>query len=101
MTESLEDDEKQEVQRRVRPWKTIIKKPERIAEIAKDIAKDFREKVEPNGFKAQVVGIDKEACVLYYNELINNGFDPSEIQVVFQKQPKKVKKGTIFLKTII
>lgn len=89
LTESLEDDEKQDVQRRVRPWKTIIKKPERIAEIAKDIAKDFREKVEPNGFKAQVVGIDKEACVIYYNKLIENGFDPSEIQVVFSKTAKE------------
>ncbi|MBS0646991.1 MAG: type I restriction endonuclease subunit R [Verrucomicrobia bacterium] len=89
LTESLEEDEKQEVQRRVRPWKTIIKKPERIAEIAKDIAKDFREKVEPNGFKAQVVGIDKEACVMYYDELLKNGFDPSEIQIVFSKTAKE------------
>ena len=89
LTESLEDDEKQKVQRRVRPWKTIIKKQERISGIAKDIAKDFREKVDPNGFKAQVVGIDKEACVLYYNELIKNGFNPSEIQVVFSKTAKE------------
>lgn len=89
LTESLEDDERQEVQRRVRPWKTIIKKPERIAAIAKDITKDFREKVEPNGFKAQIVGIDKEACVLYYNALITNGFDPSEIQIVFSKTAKE------------
>ena len=77
------------MQRRVRPWKTIIKKPERIAEIAADIAKDFREKVEPNGFKAQVVGIDKEACVMYYNELLENGFEPSEIQIVFSKTAKE------------
>lgn len=89
LTESLEEEEKQEVQKRVRPWKTIIKKPERIAEIAKDIAKDFKEKVAPNGFKAQVVGIDKEACVLYYNELIKNGIDPSEIQIVFSKTAKE------------
>jgi len=89
LTESLEDDEKQEVQRKVRPWQAVIKKPERIAGIAKDIAIDFRGKVDPNGFKAQVVAIDKEACVFYYNELISNGFDPSEIQIVFSKTAKE------------
>lgn len=92
LTESLEEEEKKEVQKRVRPWKAVIKKPKRIASIAKDIAKDFREKVEPNGFKAQVVAIDKEACVLYYNSLIEEGFDPSEIQIVFSKAAKESKE---------
>ncbi|MBQ9213613.1 MAG: type I restriction endonuclease subunit R [Bacteroidales bacterium] len=70
------------MEQRVQPWKTLMKKPERIKVIAEDIAKDFRERLEPQGFKAQVVTVDKEACVLYYNELLNY-FDKSEIQIIF------------------
>jgi type I restriction enzyme R subunit len=85
LSKELSKEEKQAVQKRVQPWKTIIKKPERIALVAKDIAEDYRTKVEPDGFKAQVVAVDKEACVTYYNELLKNGFDTSEIQIVFSK----------------
>jgi type I restriction enzyme R subunit len=59
-----------------------MKKHERIEVLAKDIAKDFKERLEPQGFKAQVVTIDKEACVLYYNELLKY-FDKSELQIIF------------------
>ena len=43
---------------------------------------DFKEVVEPQGHKAQVVTCDKEACVLYYNELLKY-FDRSEISIIF------------------
>ena len=82
ITADLEEDQKRLVEHRVQPWKTLMKKPERIKVLAADIAKDFRERLEPQGFKAQVVAIDKEACVLYYNELLNY-FDQSEIRVIF------------------
>ena len=82
ITAELEEDQKRLVEQRVQPWKTLMKKPERIKTLAADIAKDFRERLEPQGFKAQVVAIDKEACVLYYNELLNY-FDPSEIRIIF------------------
>ena len=82
ITAELNDDQKRLVEQRVKPWKTLMKKPERIKTLAADIAKDFRERLEPQGFKAQVVAIDKEACVLYYNELLNY-FDKSEIRIIF------------------
>ena len=82
ITAELEESQKRIVEQRVQPWKTLMKKPERIKVIAEDIAKDFRERLEPQGFKAQVVAVDKEACVLYYNELLNY-FDKSEIQIIF------------------
>ena len=82
ITADLEEPEKRLVEQRVQPWKTLMKMPERIKVIAADIAKDFRERLEPQGFKAQVVAIDKEACVLYYNELLNY-FDKSEIRIIF------------------
>ena len=82
ITAELEEDQKRLVEQRVQPWKTLMKKPERIKTLAADIAKDFRERLEPQGFKAQVVAIDKEACVLYYKELLNY-FDSSEIRIIF------------------
>lgn len=89
ITADLDDEEKAVVEKKVQPWKTIIKKPARIAQIAADIATDFRSKVEPDGFKAQVVAVDKEACVTYYNELLKNGFTADEIQIVFSKSAKE------------
>lgn len=81
-TADLEEDQKRQVEQKVQPWKTLMKKHERISVLAADIAKDFKERLEPQGFKAQVVAIDKEACVLYYNELLKY-FDKSELQIIF------------------
>ncbi len=84
ITSELTEEQKGIVERKTQAWKVFLKHDERIKALAKDIADDFRSTVEPNGFKAQVVACDKEACVLYYNELINY-FDPSEIAIVFSQ----------------
>ncbi|WP_031102337.1 type I restriction endonuclease subunit R [Streptomyces sp. NRRL S-146] len=47
----------------------LIRAPERVRKIASDIADHFRSKVEPQGFKAQVVVYDKATCVAYKDEL--------------------------------
>lgn len=49
--------------------KAIMKAPNRVAEIAKFVAKDFKERIEPMEFKAFLVGVDREACALYKKEL--------------------------------
>jgi len=82
ITAELEESEKRQVEKVVQPWKTLMKKQERIEVLAEDIAKDFKERLEPQGFKAQVVAIDKEACVLYYKELLKY-FDKSELRIIF------------------
>jgi len=82
ITAELDEDQKRLVEKRVQAWKVFLKHPERIQTLAKDIAEDFRSVVEPQGYKAQVVACDKEACVLYYNELLKY-FDRSEICIIF------------------
>lgn len=47
----------------------FLKAPERVSKIVEDIAKHFREKVEPHGFKAMIVTPDRYACVQYKEEL--------------------------------
>jgi type I restriction enzyme R subunit len=41
----------------------------RIAKIALDIWSHYREHVQPDGFKAQIVAVDRPACVVYKKEL--------------------------------
>jgi len=48
---------------------SLIKAPERVRKIAADIGEHFREKVEPQGLKAQVVVYDKPTCVAYKHAL--------------------------------
>lgn len=49
--------------------KEMMKTRSRVSEIAKFVAQHFKENVEPMGFKAFLVGVDREACVLYKQEL--------------------------------
>jgi type I restriction enzyme R subunit len=62
----------------------LIKAPERIRNVAADIAAHFTSKVDPQGFKAQVVVYDKPTCVAYKQEL-DKYFDPSASTVVMSK----------------
>lgn len=58
----------------------LIKSPERVQKVSADIAQHFREKVQPSGFKAQVVVYDKAACVAYKNALdVHLGEDASAV----------------------
>lgn len=47
----------------------MMKNPYRIAGIAEHIAEDFRTRVEPLGYKAFVVAVDREACAFYKTAL--------------------------------
>lgn len=82
ITAELNDDQKRLIEKRVQPWKVFLKHPDRIKTLVQDIATDYREMVEPQGYKAQIVACDKEACVLYYDELLKY-FDRSEIAIIF------------------
>ena len=47
----------------------LVKIPERSRQVCADIVQHFRSKVEPNGFKGQIVTFDRESCLLYKQEL--------------------------------
>jgi len=47
----------------------LVKAPERVHAIVADIVRHYREHVEPNGFKAQIVAYDRECCMLYKKAL--------------------------------
>lgn len=60
--------EKSDVAKRVR-MEAIMKSPDRIAKVCEHIANHFLTKIDPNGFKGQVVCYDRECCLLYKKEL--------------------------------
>ena len=49
--------------------KTLMKAPVRVAAVAGFAAAHYREKIEPMGYKAFVVAVDREACAMYKKEL--------------------------------
>lgn len=63
------DDEKEAIKQKYANKRSVVEADERIDEIAKDILKHYKEYIYPNGFKAQLVCVSREACVKYYNAL--------------------------------
>ncbi len=69
LVKDLSVEDRAEVSRRAGKFSLLVKSPARIRAVIQDIAKHYREKIEPNGFSAQIVTIDQEACVLYKQAL--------------------------------
>ncbi|MCR9279335.1 MAG: HsdR family type I site-specific deoxyribonuclease [Pseudomonadaceae bacterium] len=60
--------------------KNFLKGKERIQQVAQFVAKHYQENVEPLGYKAFLVGVDREACAHYKKAL--DQFLPSEYSEV-------------------
>lgn len=65
LTGNLSDQDRDDLAKRAAKMAALIKTPERVRAVVKHIVDHFQQKVEPNGFKAQVVTFDRECCVLY------------------------------------
>ncbi len=62
--------------------KEFMKGDQRVDKIAAYVAQDFKKRVEPMGFKAFLVAVDREACVLYRKALLK--YLPAEqVEVVY------------------
>lgn len=68
LTENLSESEKAELSRRVN-MKAIMYDEKRIHKVCVHIAEHYRTKVEPSGYKGQVVCYDRECCLMYKKEL--------------------------------
>jgi type I restriction enzyme R subunit len=81
--------------------KNFLKGRERIREVARFVADHYRKNVEPLGYKAFLVGVDREACALYkhaldqflppeYSEVVYTGNNnDSALLKEFHLDPKK------------
>lgn len=61
----LSDKQKQELVKKYGKKAALVKLPKRMEAIARDIVEHYKLYVEPNGFKAQIVAIDREAVATY------------------------------------
>ncbi|MBL9172668.1 MAG: HsdR family type I site-specific deoxyribonuclease [Verrucomicrobiales bacterium] len=62
--------------------KNFLKGRERIQKVAKFVAEHYRENVEPLGYKAFLVGVDREACA-HYKHALDQFLPPEYSEVVY------------------
>jgi type I restriction enzyme R subunit len=78
---ALSDEEADALNKKSAKMAAFLKAPERVEKIVNDIALHFKEKVEPQGFKAMIVTPDRLACV-QYKELLDEHFPTEASKVV-------------------
>ncbi len=69
LTGGLSDLDKDNLAKTAAKMAVLVKTPERIRKVCEDIVQHFQGKVEPNGFKGQIVTFDRESCLLFKAEL--------------------------------
>ncbi len=65
ITGDLSEQDRDDLAKRAAKMAVLVKNPERVRAVVEHIVQHYQTKVEPNGFKAQVVCFDRECCVLY------------------------------------
>lgn len=68
MTDGLSDEDKGELSKNV-TMKAIMYDRKRIKKVVEHIVNHYKTKIEPNGYKAQIVVYDRECCLMYKEEL--------------------------------
>lgn len=62
--------------------KNFLKGKDRIRKVAEYVARHYRENVEPLGYKAFLVGVDREACA-HYKHALDEFLPPEYSEVVY------------------
>ena len=75
-------DELNKILERAVNLKNFLKGKERIRQVARFVAEHYRENVEPLGYKAFLVGVDREACA-YYKHALDEFLPPEYSEVVY------------------
>ena len=83
----LEDEEVKDFIQRLRSrWKELARHPDRVDIVLDKMLAHFLEHPDPNGFKAQLVAVDRKACVVYKGaldrKLVERGLPPETADVI-------------------
>lgn len=81
---NLTEGEKITLSKKAASIEVLIKAPDRIRQVAADVVEHFTAKVEPEGFKAQLVAYDKASCVAY-KEALDTMLSPEASTIVMSK----------------
>ncbi|MBI3247979.1 MAG: HsdR family type I site-specific deoxyribonuclease [Deltaproteobacteria bacterium] len=94
-TEGIADiEELNKILERAVNLKNFLKGRDRVKKVARYVADHFRENVEPLGYKAFLVGVDREACA-FYKEALDAILPPEYSEIVFtgnNNDPAHLKK---------
>lgn len=88
ITDDLSDQDRDDLAKRAAKMAVLIKSPARVKAICEHIVNHYKTKIEPNGFKAQVVTFDRECCVLY-KQAIDDMLEPEASAIVMHTQGGK------------
>jgi type I restriction enzyme R subunit len=82
-TEGIADiEELNKILERAVNLKNFLKGQDRVKKVARCVADHYRENVEPLGYKAFLVGVDREACA-FYKEALDAILPPEYSEIVF------------------
>ena len=94
-TEGIADiEELNKILERAVNLKNFLKGRDRVPKVAWFVADHFRQNVEPLGYKAFLVAVDREACA-FYKEALDKILPPEYSEIVFtgnNNDPKHLKK---------
>ncbi len=94
-TEGIADiEELNKILERAVNLKNFLKGKERVKKVAGMVADHFRENIEPLGYKAFLVAVDREACA-FYKEALDAILPPAYSEIVFtgnNNDPAHLKK---------
>lgn len=85
ITGSLSEQDRDDLAKRAAKMAVLVKNPERVRAVVNHIVRHYQTRVEPNGFKAQVVTFDRECCVLY-KQVMDELIDPEASAIVMISQ---------------
>jgi type I restriction enzyme R subunit len=86
ITGSLSEQDRDDLAKRAAKMAVLVKNPERVRAVVNHIVRHFQTKVEPNGFKAQVVTFDRECCALY-KQVMDELIEPEASAIVMISAP--------------
>ncbi len=94
-TEGIADiEELNKILERAVNLKNFLKGKQRIQKVARYVADHYRQNIEPLGYKAFLVGVDREACA-FYKEALDTLLPPEYSKIVFtgnNNDPRHLKK---------
>jgi type I restriction enzyme R subunit len=86
ITNELSEQDRDDLAKRAAKMAVLVKNPERMRAVVQHMVTHYQTKVEPNGFKAQVVVFDRECCVLY-KQVMNELIGPEASAIVMSAAP--------------
>lgn len=87
ITDDMSEQDRDDLAKRAAKMAVLVKNPERVRAVVEHIVQHYQTKVEPNGFKAQVVCFDRECCVLY-KTVMDQIIGPEASAIVMSAGPK-------------